>query len=520
MSDPPGDAPGIASDAAGVAPPQDALGAEAADPTQLDRPLGDLRTRTARGTLVNSGFQIGLTGLGALQRVIVAAFVTRAEFGLWSIVLVVLVNLSWLKDLGIGDKYIQQSEPDQEAAFQKAFTLELLVSLAFLGLVVLVLPLWALAYGHTSIILPGIVTAATVPLSAFEMPALIPYRRLDYARNRLLSTVDPVVTLFVTIGLAVAGTGYWCFVGGIMAGTIAGGLVCTATSPYPPKLRFERGTMREYASFSWPLVGSGFSRLVVVQGSLLVATHVVGLAGVGAIGLATSIATFADRVDGIVSQTIYPAVCAVAKRTELLAEVFVKSNRVALMWAMPFAAAAALFASDAVHYVLGERWRPAVGLIVAISLTCGLGQVAFNWAVFLRAVNHTRPLFVSAVFNLVVFLGVAIPGMLLWDLTGYAAAFTASTVVQIGLRGYYMGRFFGGFNVLRQLARGLAPTVPPALLVLAIRLLAPGHRGLGQVILEAVVYTAGAIGLTYLFERPLLTELAGYLRGRRPAVAT
>src|SRR4051794_30959753 len=98
-----------------IAPPQDALGAEAADPTQLDRPVGDLRTRTARGTLVNSGFQIGLTGLGALQRLIVAAFITRAEFGLWSIVLVILVNLSWLKDLGIGDKYIQQSEPDQEA---------------------------------------------------------------------------------------------------------------------------------------------------------------------------------------------------------------------------------------------------------------------------------------------------------------------------------------------------------------------------------------------------------------------
>jgi O-antigen/teichoic acid export membrane protein len=506
-------------DAPDVAPPQDALGAEAVDPMQLDRPVGDLRGRTARGTLINSGFQIGLSGLGALQRVVVAAFLTRTEFGLWAVVLVILVNLSWLKDLGIGDKYLQQSEPDQERAFQKAFTLELIVSCAFLVLVVLVLPLWALAYGHESIILPGVLTALTVPLTVFEMPAMVPYRRLDYKRNRILTSVDPVVTFVVTVALAVAGAGYWCFVFGLLAGTIAGGIVCTLTSPYPLALRFDRGTFREYASFSWPLVGAGLSRLLVVQGSLIVANHVVGLAGVGAIGLATGIATFADRVDAIVGQTIYPAVCAVARRTELLAEVFVKSNRIALMWAMPFASAAALFAADLVHYVLGERWRPAVGLIIAISLTCGIGQVAFNWGVFLRAVNKTRPIFVSSVFNLVTYLGVAIPGILLFGLAGYAAAFTVSTIVQIGIRGYYMSRFFRGFNVLRQMARGLAPAVPPALIVLGIRALAPGPRTLGQVIVELVAFVVSAVGFTYVLERRLIVEMAGYLRGRgRPSL--
>ena len=35
-----------------------------------------------------------------------------------------LGTLVWLKQVGIGDKYIQQDEGDQERAFQKAFTLE------------------------------------------------------------------------------------------------------------------------------------------------------------------------------------------------------------------------------------------------------------------------------------------------------------------------------------------------------------------------------------------------------------
>jgi len=55
-----------------------------------------------------------------------------------------------------------------------------------------------------------------------------------------------------------------------------------------------------------------------------------------------------DRLDAIITQTLYPAVCAVADRTELLFETFVKSNRLALMWAMPFGLGLALFAPDLV----------------------------------------------------------------------------------------------------------------------------------------------------------------------------
>ena len=42
-------------------------------------------------------------------------------------------------------------------------------------------------------------------------------------------------------------------------------------------------------------------------------------------------------------------------RTELLSEIFVKSNRLSLMWAVPFGVGLALFASDLVHFVLGDE---------------------------------------------------------------------------------------------------------------------------------------------------------------------
>lgn len=499
------------------APPTSAIEPEAQtegmDPSRIGPgEVKDLRGRTARGTLLNSGYQVGLTGLGLVQRLVVAAFLTRADFGLWSVILTILVNLGWLKDLGIGDKYIQQSDDDQELAFQQAFTLELYSSIAFFFLFVLLLPLWALAYGHPQLILPGVIAAVAAPLNAFQMPSLIPYRRMEYGRQRRLTSVAAVVSFVVTVGTAIAGAGYWCFIIGALTGSIAGGIVCTVTSPYRLRLRADRQIARSYLSFSWPLVAAGLSRLVLVQGSLLVANYTVGLSGVGVIGIVIAVVSFADRVDGLVSQTIYPAICAVAHRMQLLEEVFLKSNRVALMWAVPFATGLALFAADLITYVLGEKWRPAEGLLVVIALSVGINQVAFNWMMFHRALNKTRPILVASVFGLVVFLGLVIPGMFAWGLAGYGVAFVGSTLVQIAVRTYYMRELFHDFAVLRHSLRALAPTVPPAALVLLIRLLAGGDRTLARAIGELAVYIAGSVLCTVLLERALVTELFGYFR--------
>jgi O-antigen/teichoic acid export membrane protein len=486
------------------------------DPSRLDPHVKSLRSHTARGTLINSSFQLGLVGLGTLQRFAVAAWLTRPEYGLWGLLVGTLITLTTLKQVGVADKYIQQNEPDQEAAFQKAFTLELGLSAAFFVLAMLVLPLYALMYGRTQMILPGIVLALTVPLTAFESPSWIPYRRMQYARQRLLTVIDPVTTVTVTIALVASGAGYWGMIVGAIAGSFAGALVCTVTSPYRLRLRYDRGTLREYSSFSLPLFGAGLSGLVVIQGTLVVASHTVGLAGIGAIGLATNVAGFTDGVDSIVSQTIYPAVCAVAHRMDVMAEAFVKSNRVALMWAVPFAAGAALFAGDLIHFLLGDRWQAATGLVVAVALTSGLSQLAFNWQLFMRAVNQTRPLFVASITNLVVFFAVSIPAMSVFGVTGYAVGFAAATIAQVTLRGWYMRRLFRGFRVLRQMLRAIAPTLPATAVVLGVRLLASGNRSGPRAIAELALYVVVVVAATWLLERALVSELFAYMRGRRP----
>jgi PST family polysaccharide transporter len=479
-----------------------------------------LRALAARGTIVNAAFLVGLDTLSLVKGFVVAGFLTASEYGVWGILLIAVATLALLKDVGIGDKYIQQEETDQLLAFQKAFTLELLANVLLTAVVLAALPVVALVYGRSELILPGVALALAIPAISFQSPLWIFYRRMRFARQRALQSVDPVLSFAITVPLAAGGLGYWSLVLGAVAGRWAGGAVAVLASPYPVALRYDRAALREYAGFSWPLLVATAGGVVVAQASMLAGEAALGLAGAGAIALASTITLYTDRVDAIVTQTLYPAICAARDRTEVLREAFVKSNRLALMWGVPFGVGLALFAPDLVEFGLGERWEPAVGLLQAFGLIAAANHVAFNWSAFFRARGETRPIAVVSAVTMVVFLAAAIPLLVTEGLDGFAAGMGLSALAALGGRAYYLGRLFAGFRLLAHAARAIAPTLPAALCVLALRWGTGGERSPELAGAELLCYLAVTAVMTALLERELLREAASYLRGRpAPAAA-
>jgi polysaccharide transporter, PST family len=503
-----------------TAPPPS--GAElAAAAGRFDVRDGGLRRHTARGTVVNAAFLTGVSALGLLKGLVVAAFLTRADYGVWGILLVGLGTLAWLKEVGISDKYVQQAEGDQEEAFHKAFTLELMFSGALFVLMLACVPLLAVIYDQPSIVAPGLVLALIVPAISFQIPLAVFYRRMQFMRQRLLQAFDPIVAFVLTIGLAIAGAGYWSFVIGAVAGAWAAAIAAWRACPYPLRLRYEKGTAREYVGFSWPLLAASLGGMIVAQGGVLIGNAYVGLAGVGAIALAANIIQFAQRVDFIVTGTLYPAICAVRDRTELLFESFLQSNRLAVMWGMPFGLALALFGSDLIEFGIGERWRPALFLIQVFGVAAAVNQVGFNWDAYYRARGDTRPIAIVHLSAAAVFIAACIPLTAAEGLDGFALAMAASTLALLVGRGFFLSRLFKGFNMAQHMARALAPSVPAVGAVLLVRLAESGDRTLGLALGELALYLAVTAAATWVFERTLLREVLGYLRpaeGRPAAI--
>src|SRR5581483_2613198 len=272
-----------------------------------------------------------------------AALLTRSQFGVWGVLIVSLGVLARLKVIGIADKYIQQDEPDQQLAFQKAFTLEAMITAAAIVPLTLALPVLAVVYGHWKLIAPGVVLITVLAADALQAPFWLLYRDMRFVRQRTLQAIEPLLAFVTTIVLAIAGAGYWSLAVGVAVGAWGGAITAIVTCPYEIRWRYDPGTLRAYGSFSGPIFLTTASSIVMANATMIATNAHLGLAGAGAVALAGTITAFATRLDDVLGSTLYPAICAIQTRADLLRESFVKANRLALMWAMPFGVSLALF---------------------------------------------------------------------------------------------------------------------------------------------------------------------------------
>jgi O-antigen/teichoic acid export membrane protein len=480
---------------------------------------GNLRSLTARGIVINAIFLVAMNGLGFLKGFGVAAFLTPADYGLWGLLAVAFTTLFKLVQVGVDDKYIQQDESDQEAAFQEAFTLQCLLCAAFAVVIAMAMPLFALAYGDWHVLLPGYALALVIPATALQTPLWAYYRNMDYLTQRKLQSFDPVVGLVVTISLAATGFGYWSMVIGVVAGGWTAAIIAVRASPYKLRLRFRRATLREYWSFSGPLFYSALIVIVIGQVPVLVGKHAIGLVGVGAMGLANNISQYSNRVDDIITNTLYPAVCAVKDRADLMQETFTKSNRLAMLWATAVGAALVLFAPDLIAHVFGTKWSIATYAIQAFGLTAAINQIGFNWSAFYRATGDTRPIAVNSAVMCVAVLVIAIPLLLTHGIDGYATGMGIAIIVLVVSRVRYLARLFPLRVIVSNCVRGMLPTVPAVAAVLAIRLATWGGQRTGvQWLVEMAAFALAWGSAALLSERKLLSEFRGYLGGRAVGV--
>lgn len=477
-----------------------------------ERSSPGLRARTARGSVINGMFVVGTTAISALQTVIVARLLPTAVFGRWGLLMAAFMTTVLLTSVGVDDKYIQQDESDQEHAFQVAFTLILVLGAVLVVMILVGTPLLAFIYGRPDIIVPGLALSAAVPAMALGMPLLVHYRRLDFARQRKLQLVDPVVTFLVTIALAVAGLGLWALVLGATAGTWAAGIVIARSSPYPIRLCWDRTALTEYRRFSMPLFFSAIATVLLVQAPVTVGSRVLGVTAVAGIVLANNVSSFTTQVDAMITQTLYPVICAVKDRPGLLLESFWKSNRLALLWAAPVGGGVALFAGDFVHFVIGEKWRFAAPLIAVVGVNAVINQIGFNWTAFFRALGDTRPVAICSGIGLAAMLLIAVPLLATDGLTAFAIGLGIVNVIGVAARLWFLRRIFPGFSFVAQALWGVGPTLPAVACVLLLRFADPGEPTFVRVAAEAVMYASLVVACTYASDRRLLRESAGYLR--------
>ncbi|HWK27109.1 MAG TPA: oligosaccharide flippase family protein [Solirubrobacter sp.] len=472
-----------------------------------------LRVITARGGVVNAAFLSGAELLVLLQGLLATALLGPDLIGLYGIVTTTAVTIVALRRVGIDEAFVQTAAEDEEAEFQRAFTIELALGLAGALAVAALAPLLAAAYDDDRLLALTLAVSYLPVFFALQAPQWIFFKRMQYVKLRVLQVIVPLGTVAVTVPLLLAGVGIWALIVGPFCGNLAAVLAAWRASPYALRVRVDGAAVRRYLRFSWPVFVTSLVALLVAQGQIAVFGIDQGLAAAGWITLAATLTRYADRADQILATTIYPAIVRVRDRGDVLGELFEKANRLTLMWAFPFGAGLALFGADLIVFVLGDAWRGAIVLLGGMAVAVALQQVGYSWFAFYRARGQSWPQAVESLAFGVGFAALAVPGALLGGSWGFVCGRVGCTACVLAVRSVYVRRLLPGARLGALALRAAVPVALASAPVLALRFaLWGGERTLLQAVAELVLWVAGLAVATHRLEGDLLGELRGYLR--------
>jgi PST family polysaccharide transporter len=307
--------------------------------------------------------------------IVLARLLTPEVFGLYAILLFVITLGVRFSELGLGAALIQRRDLDLATGLSAAFTATFALALVLGVAIMAAAPLVARWPGVSSeVTAPVRWLALLVVLSSLRMPAMVLLeRRLAYLPLTIAETADTVTFYVVALTAALAGAGLWSFVLGALAARAANLAVLWTATRWRPTLRWNRRELTPVLKFGILFQGSV---LIGVAGDAVVPTFVTAWSGVAAVGFLNWAATLAFlplQVVSIAGRVLFPALSSLQAEPERFAEATERAlNRVTTVL-YPAAALLLAGADPIVRLIFGEAWVPAVPAVRCFCLSAIIG---------------------------------------------------------------------------------------------------------------------------------------------------
>lgn len=334
-----------------------------------------LRGRTLRSFLLLGAQKVIAIVVTAGGAIALARLLTPEVFGLYAILSFVITLGVRFSELGLGAALIQRRDLDAASGLGAAFTATLALALLLGAAIAAAGPLVARWPGVSAdVTAPLRWLALLVVLSALRMPAAVLLeRRLAYLPLTIAETADTVAFNVVAVAAALAGAGLWSFVVGALAARAVNVLIVWSATRWRPDLHWRWRELAPVLKFGILFQGS---LLINIAGDSVVPLFVTAASGVAAVGLLNWAATLAFmplQVVSIAGRVLFPALSSLQTDAERFAAAVERAlNRVTTVL-YPAAALLLVGAEPVVRLIFGEAWAPAVPAVRCFCLSAIIG---------------------------------------------------------------------------------------------------------------------------------------------------
>jgi O-antigen/teichoic acid export membrane protein len=478
--------------------------------------IPDLGRRAIQGVLITTLFAVAWELIRAGTGLLTVRFLQPEDYALAGVAIQATGVANTFLNMSIETRLVQvYREPGD--AYDYGFTLLIWVACGYAVLAVVAGLVASRLYGNDLIVPLAAALAAQGFIAAASLPAVYLQREMRWWKQRIIYSAGPSVGIVVTLVLAMRGFGAWAvIIGSLVTGAVSATIVWVQ-APRKPRFRrrVPRDALRFFFSFGWPLWLGGVIAVLATNGMILEVKIGLGLAMVGAFRLATTLGNRIDTAEGIVAGVLFP-VLSRTRDIDRLRRAYVVSARMILVWAVPVGFGLALFATDVVRYVVGQKWSAVTPLLWVEGIGEAFNAIGTMWGTFYTVLGRNRPsLWLGLQINImmVVLIGVLMPFL---HYEGVLLAISAAIVVSLVQRRRYLKKLFPDIPVIRVAVPYLAAATLAVGVVLA---LGAGYDLTSRtgLALRLVCYFAVYGAAVFALQRGVLAESLAMLRQSRGA---
>ncbi|MCF7821138.1 MAG: lipopolysaccharide biosynthesis protein [Mariprofundaceae bacterium] len=306
--------------------------------------------------------------LGLLRLTILARLLLPDDFGLMTIVMMVVASMWVLSDMGTSASVIQRSNLNR-VFMHTAWHINWLRGFILAALCWLSAPWLALFFEHPDL-QPLLQWAALIPLiQGLESLGMVLLKReLNFRQRAYVDFAKESANTIVAILLVL----YWhasaeAMLWGVIAGTCVASILSYFLHDYRPSLQFSREAAWDIWSYGGHLMGAGILIFAMTNLDDVIIGKILGIEQLGYYGVAFALAgILTNQLVTVFNAVMFPALSEIQHDYDRMKRVLGHSARLMSGVLTPVVCFVAIFPENLIEFIFGSHWLPAAPVLLVL----------------------------------------------------------------------------------------------------------------------------------------------------------
>ncbi|OGV93060.1 hypothetical protein A3B57_01795 [Microgenomates group bacterium RIFCSPLOWO2_01_FULL_47_10] len=216
--------------------------------------IATIKNRSVIGVIAYTVRTFFLQVISLIATLLLSAFLTPADFGIFFLVSALVNLFTFLSDIGLAASLIQKKEEPTSTDLHTTFTIQQLLSVGIFILIVSLTPLWRRFYSldTAAIFLLWSLGFSFILSSLKTIPSILLERKLEFSKLIIPQIVENICFFGVAVVCAWKGLGVTSYTLAVLLRGVVGLVVMYWIKPYKPKLILSKNSLKGLLRFGLP----------------------------------------------------------------------------------------------------------------------------------------------------------------------------------------------------------------------------------------------------------------------------